>query len=96
MAEGLVVQQDAAIQRRREWLEEIDTYHEEAEENSAVQLCGPQVDKYGVDLEVFKNKTGKKPHSWRISCLCAFWCRPYSSLKSTNTNFQQVLRVVPL
>ena len=39
MAEGLVVQQDAAIQRRREWLEEIDTYHEEAEEDPAVQLC---------------------------------------------------------
>ena len=70
MAEGFVVQQDAAIQRRREWLEEIDTYHEEAEDNSAVQLSGPQVDKYGVDLDVFKNKTGKKPHSWQIFLLC--------------------------
>ena len=70
MAEGLVVQQDAAIQRRRKWLEEIDTYHEDAEENSAVQLCGSQVDKYGVDLDVFKNKTGKKPHGWRIFLVC--------------------------
>ena len=70
MAEGFVVQQDAAIQRRREWLEEIDTYHEEAEENSAVQLSGPQVDKYGVDLDVFKNKIGKKPHNWRIFLIC--------------------------
>ena len=70
MAEGLVVQQDAAIQRRRKWLEEIDTYHEEAEDNSAAQLCGSQVDIYGVDLDVFKNKTGKKPHSWHIFLIC--------------------------
>ena len=65
MAESLVVRQQAAIQRRREWLAELGTHHEESEENPAVQVSAPRVDKYGVDLDVFKNKTGKKPHSWR-------------------------------
>ena len=70
MAESLVARQDAASQRRRQWLNEIDAYDEEVEENSPVQVCGRRVDKYGIDLEVFKNKTGKKPHSWRLFLIC--------------------------
>ena len=56
-AESLISRQAAEITRRQEWLAtEVET-----EFDRAVPISASTADKYGVDLEVFKMKSGKKP-----------------------------------
>ena len=59
-ATSLISRQAAEIARRQEWLaDEVPAMA--ADENRNVPLKQGSVDKYGIDLEEFKMKTGKKP-----------------------------------
>ena len=65
-AETLNQRQAAEIQRRREWLAAAGACPEEAADDSTIPASESKVDKYGIDLEEFKGKTGEKPRSWLV------------------------------
>ena len=72
-AESLISRQAAEITRRQEWLAtEVET-----EVDRAVPISASTADKYGVDLEVFKMKSGKKPKEAPFLFLgCLPWLPP--------------------
>ena len=55
--------------RKREWLSEdlgeVD--------HSRVPLCPRSGDKYGLDLDEFKMKSGRKPREWKQCVKIAEW-----------------------
>ena len=71
-AEGLIQRQAAEIARQQEWLA-AEVPETAAEENSDVPLKQGNADKYGIDLEEFKMKTGKKPRDWGKAVKIAGW-----------------------
>ena len=79
LAESMISREAAEKQRRQQWLAEAN---EEAPEQdtSAIPLSTNTADKYGVDLEEFKLKTGKKPLHWQssdfvVAFVCVFLCK---------------------
>ena len=55
--------------RKREWLsEELGEV-----DNARVPLCHRSSDKYGLDLEEFKMKSGKRPRDWKQCVKIAEW-----------------------
>ena len=71
-ATSLISRQAAEIARRQEWLaDEVPAMA--ADENRNVPLKQGSVDKYGIDLEEFKMKTGKKPRDWKKAVKIAGW-----------------------
>ena len=71
-ATSLISRQAAEIARRQEWLaDEVPAMA--ADENRDVPLKQGSVDKYGIDLEEFKMKTGKKPRDWKKAVKIAGW-----------------------
>ena len=70
-ADSLIARQGAEISRRQDWLEaEV-----EQEPNLEVQVKPGAADKYGIDLEEFKMKTGRKPPGWKRALKVATWLR---------------------
>ena len=70
-AECLLHRQAAEMIRREEWLAaEVEPL---GAEETEVQVKGPSVDKYDLDLDVFKMKTGRKPRGWTKACQIASW-----------------------
>ena len=71
-AETLLHRQAAEMVRREEWL--AKAVEPLAAEEAEVQVKGPSVDKYGLDLDEFKMKTGRKPkRGWNKACQIAGW-----------------------
>ena len=68
-AEHLLHRQAAEAIRRQKWLtrQVDDSDHQESVPASNV------VDHHGLDLEVFKNKTGRRPKDWHKACQIASW-----------------------
>ena len=69
-AESLLHRQAAELARRQAWLaspaeEEVGDRH--------VPVAASTADKYGVDLDVFRMKTGRKPKGWARACNTAAW-----------------------
>ena len=60
-AESILHKRADALNRRREWL---STPVEELGDR-AVPVKAGSIDKYGVDLNEFKLKVGKKPRTWK-------------------------------
>ena len=76
-AESLISRQAAEIHRRQEWLADASSSPEQDDQDRATPIIVGSVDKYGIDLEDFKMKTGKKPLRWQ---LCSFVSRFHSSV----------------
>ena len=70
-AESLISRQAAEIIRRQEWLSAVV----EPEVDRAVPIVASSADKYGVDLEEFKMKSGRKPKKWKETVKIAEWTR---------------------
>ena len=68
-AESLISRQAAEIIRRQAWL----SAEVEPEVDRAVPIAASTADKYGVDLEEFKMKSGKKPKKWKEAVKIAEW-----------------------
>ena len=68
-AESLIARQAAEITRRQEWL----TAEVEPEQDRDVPIKPSTADKYGIDLEEFKMKTGRKPREWKKALRIATW-----------------------
>ena len=66
-AESLLYRHAAEEQRRREWLNA--EVAEVADDEAPVPIRASNADKYGIDLELFKMKTGRKPPEWKKACL---------------------------
>ena len=64
LAESMISREAAEQQRRQQWLAEAAEETSEQDE-AAIPLRSNTADKYGVDLEEFKMKTGKKPLHWQ-------------------------------
>ena len=56
--------------RREEWL--AASVDDEGEREVPVR-AGAVKDKYNLDLEVYKMKTGKRPKQWKECCKIASW-----------------------
>jgi hypothetical protein len=74
-AESLIHRQAAEEARRKAWLE---ADHEETEgdgetEGADVPLMARTVDRYGLDLDKFKNKTGRLPQHYQRAVQIAGW-----------------------
>ena len=70
-ATSLISRQAAEIARRQQWLAEVPEMA--ANESRNVPLKQGSVDKYGIALEEFKMKTGKKPRDWKKAVKIAGW-----------------------
>ena len=55
--------------RRQEWLASAETHGEADSVGSPDVACSSFVDKYGIDLNVFKMLLGRKPHVDFKKCL---------------------------
>ena len=67
--ESLISRQAAEITRRQEWLA-TDLGMDDVGE---IPISQPSADKYGIDLEEFKMKTGRKPRLWKKAVRIAEW-----------------------
>ena len=70
--ESLISRQAAEITRRQEWL----TAELGIDEIREIPISQPNTDKYGIDLEEFKMKTGRKPRFWKKAVRTAEWFSP--------------------
>ena len=68
-AESLISRQAAEITRRKEWL----GADADPEQDRDVPIKPSTADKYGIDLEEFKMKTGRKPREWKKALRIATW-----------------------
>ena len=69
---SLISRQSAEITRRQEWLT-ADLGIDEARE---IPISEGSADRYGIDLEEFKMKTGRKPRGWKKAVRIAEWFPP--------------------
>ena len=70
-AESLIARQAAEITRRQEWLAvEVELEHDD---DGDVPIKPSTADKYGIDLEEFKMKTGRKPRERKKALRIATW-----------------------
>ena len=76
LAESMISREAAEKQRRQQWLAEAAEEVPEQDEGT-IPLSINTADKYGVDLEEFKMKTGKKPLHWQsLEFVASLPCLP--------------------
>ena len=68
-ATSLISRQSAEITRRQEWL----TADPGVDETREIPIGHGGADRYGIDLEEFKMKTGRKPRGWKKAVQIAEW-----------------------
>jgi hypothetical protein len=69
LAETQLYRQASEAQRRQRWLSaQVGDAEAHAEE-----VAPSTVDRHGLDLEFFKNKTGRRPKDWNKACQVASW-----------------------
>ena len=66
---SLISRQSAELSRRQEWL----TADLGVDEVREIPISHSGADRYGIDLEEFKMKTGKKPREWKKAVRIAEW-----------------------
>ena len=66
---SLISRQSAELSRRQEWL----TADLGVDEVRETPISHSGADRYGIDLEEFKMKTGKKPREWKKAVRIAEW-----------------------
>ena len=69
-AESLLHKRASELIRRQEWLA---SPVEEDVCNRDVTVKPGQADKYGINLDEFKMKSGRKPRSWKEAVKIASW-----------------------
>ena len=68
-AEGLLNKKASELQRRQEWLEAADG----DPEDPRVDVRRAGFDRFGLDLDTFKLKSGRKPQGWKKAVKIAGW-----------------------
>ena len=71
-AESNVRRHVAEEKRRQEWLDAGEDDQPEEQGGEGVPHHG-QADKFGVNLDRFKDIDGKRPHGWARACQTAAW-----------------------
>ena len=72
-AESLISRMAAETTRRQKWL----AAEVAPDQDRQVPISASTTDKYGIDLEEFKMKTGKKPKRWKTAVKVAEWIRSW-------------------
>ena len=84
-ADYQMMRHKTADERCRAWLAQAEDTAEECDKGNSSETPAPTsaCDKYGIDLDVFKHKTGRKPQQWRL--LSCFLIAQSSIVESSRT-----------